>query len=101
MKEKAEMTREELIALGWMKKPSDKMQEKPKNQLTAVEWLVDKLDIFATEEEMNIIEQAKEMEKEQMIKFAKHCLDKSIDLDILMAYNQVEIEYTNQTFKSE
>jgi hypothetical protein len=48
-----------------------------------------------------IIHQAKEMEKEQMIKFAKHCLDKSIDLDILMAYNQVEIEYTNQTFKSE
>ena len=42
-----------------------------------------------------------EMEKEQMIKFAKHCLDKSIDLAILMAYNQVEIEYTNQTFKSE
>ena len=48
-----------------------------------------------------VAEQAKEMEKEQMIKFAKHCLDKSIDLDILMAYNQVEIEYTNQTFKSE
>ena len=38
------------------------------------------------------LEQAKEMEKEQMIKFAKHCLDKSIDLDILIAYNQVEIE---------
>ena len=33
---------------------------------TAVEWLVDKLKIFATEEEMNIIEQAKEMEKEQI-----------------------------------
>ena len=48
-----------------------------------------------------VAEQAKEMEREQMIKFAKHCLDKSIDLDILMAYNQVEIEYTNQTFKSE
>ena len=76
MKEKAEMTREELIALGWMKKPSDKMQEKPKNQLTAVEWLVDKLEIFATEEEMNIIEQAKEMEKEQKIEFACAVYDK-------------------------
>jgi hypothetical protein len=31
---------------------------------TAVEWLLDKLKIFATEEEMNIIEQAKDMEKE-------------------------------------
>jgi len=38
--------------------------------MTAVEWLVDKLEIFATEEEMNIINQAKEMEKEQMIEFA-------------------------------
>jgi hypothetical protein len=34
---------------------------------TAVEWLVNELKIFATEEEMNIIEQAKEMEKEQII----------------------------------
>ena len=33
---------------------------------TAVEWLVDKLKLFATEQEMNIIEQAKEMEKEQI-----------------------------------
>ena len=73
--------------------------------MTAVEYIKEKL--LGNEywyEDMTfdqIIEQAKEMEKEQMIKFAKHCLDKSIDLDILMAYNQVEIEYTNQTFKSE
>ena len=33
---------------------------------TAVEWLVDELQIFATKEEMDIIEQAKEMEKEQL-----------------------------------
>ena len=33
----------------------------------AVEWLVNKLQIFATEEEMNIIDQAKAMEKEQII----------------------------------
>lgn len=33
---------------------------------TAVEWLVDKLKIFATEEEMNIIELAKEIERDQM-----------------------------------
>ena len=39
--------------------------------MTAVEWLVDKLEIFATEEEMNIIEQAKEMEKQEKIKILK------------------------------
>ena len=33
---------------------------------TAVEWLVEQLQIFATEEEMNIIEQAKEIERDQM-----------------------------------
>jgi len=35
--------------------------------MTAVEWLVKKLEIFATEEEMNIIEQAKQLEKQQII----------------------------------
>ena len=34
---------------------------------TAVEWLIEQLEIFATEEEMNIIDQAKEMEKEQIM----------------------------------
>lgn len=38
---------------------------------TAVEWLVDKLEIFATEEEMNIIDQAKAMEKEQSFEIFK------------------------------
>lgn len=74
--------------------------------MTAVEWFAEELyqkvemkgDGKVFDE---LLDQAKEMDKEQMIKFAKHCLDKSIDLDILMAYNQVEIEYTNQTFKSE
>ena len=85
MKEKAEMTREELIALGWMKKPSDKMQEKPKNQLTAVEFLLRELKKYGDtcpNYEINYVieipthilteleEQAKEMEKEQKIEFA-------------------------------
>ena len=110
MKDNSEMTKEELIALGWMKNPLDKMQEKTEKQLTALEFILnmvcgkdDKGKDVRVKDCLNVhdIEQAKEMEKEQMIKFAKHCLDKSIDLDILMAYNQVEIEYTNQTFKSE
>ena len=82
--------------------------------MTAVEWQFEQLfkaekdwakevinGMQFIERKYEILAKAKEMEKEQMIKFAKHCLDKSIDLDILMAYNQVEIEYTNQTFKSE
>ena len=96
MKEKAEMTREELIALGWMKKPSDKMQEKPKNQLTAVEWLVDKLEIFATEEEMNIIEQAKAMEKEQLHKCASFWRGKENEIE-----KPIFEQYYKETFKSE
>ena len=71
-------------------------------QLTAVEWLVEKLEIFATEQEMNIIEQAKAMEKGQIIKaykrescYMKHagCTDEQI--------NQSAVNYYNETFKSE
>jgi len=47
-----------------------------------------------------IFEQAKEMEKEQKIKFAEHCLDKALDLDIRTAFANVE-QYYNETFKSE
>lgn len=36
---------------------------------TAVKWLVDQLEIFATEKEMNIIDQAIEMEREALIEF--------------------------------
>lgn len=36
---------------------------------TAVEWLVKELQIFATEQEMNIIQQALEMERQQLIEF--------------------------------
>jgi hypothetical protein len=64
MKEKAEMTREELIALGWVKKQS-----------TAVEFLEQELDknfeikgnSFLFDK---ILKQAKEMEKEKKIEFA-------------------------------
>lgn len=82
------------------------------NKMTAVQQMLKELqenfpkqmaDMYDSNQLLleDIALKAKEMEKEEKIKFAKHCLDKSIDLDILMAYNQVEIEYTNQTFKSE
>ena len=35
---------------------------------TSIEWLVEQLQIFATKEEMDIIEQAKEMEQVEKIK---------------------------------
>ena len=62
---------------------------------TAVEWLVNKLQIFATEEEMNIIDQAKEMEKEQIIDAYN---------DVWLYNNQGKYnpeQYYNETFKSE
>ena len=58
---------------------------------TAVEWLVEKLQICATEEEMSIIEQAKEMEKEQIIDACKQ---------FSYSYEEAE-QYYNETFKSE
>jgi len=69
MKEKAEMTREELIALGWVKKP-----------LTAVEFLIKEFsDILGPIETtvtgdlllVDAIKKAKEMETEQKEAFYK------------------------------
>lgn len=83
--------------------------------MTAVEWYIKKIkearqmcddasmgmDIWHT---LDVLigkgEQAKEMEKEQKIKFAEHCLDKALDLDIRTAFANVE-QYYNETFKSE
>jgi hypothetical protein len=68
---------------------------------TAVEWLIDELykqgiSLYTPE----LIEQAKEMEKEQKIKFAENCLDKALDLDIRTAFSNVE-KYYNETFKQQ
>jgi 20S proteasome alpha/beta subunit len=43
-------------------------------------------------------EQAKDLEKERAIDFAKHCLDQAKDLDIRTAFLNVEEYYEN--FKS-
>jgi hypothetical protein len=78
---------------------------------TAVEWQFEQL--FNSFEKFNngectfndylkrnleIREQALEMEKEQKIKFAENCLDKALDLDIRTAFSNVE-KYYNETFK--
>jgi hypothetical protein len=69
----------------------DALVKRNKMKHTAVEWLVDKLVIFATEEEMNIIEQAKEMEKQQII-------DAYQTSHISMMTAE---QYYNETYKSE
>lgn len=74
MKDNSEMTKEELIALGWVKRPSDKMQEKAEKQLTAVEYLINELSDIIGPIEATIsgelllagaIKRAKEMEVKQ------------------------------------
>jgi len=70
---------------------------------TAVEWLIE--EHFGgiqncTPDFRKHIEQAKEMDKQQKIDFARHCLNKAKDLDILSSFMNVE-QYYNTTFKSE
>ena len=68
---------------------------------TAVEWLEDNIQFDMTFMEiLGLIRQAKEMEKQQKIDFARHCLNKAKDLDILSSFMNVE-QYYNETFKSE
>ena len=62
---------------------------------TAVEWLMENLHTAK-----DPFTQAKAMEKEQKIKFAEHCLNKALDLDIRTSFSNVE-QYYNETFKSE
>ena len=66
---------------------------------TAIEWLIDELD-YETISKFNFkLEKAKEMEKEQSLDFAKHCLDKAKDLDVRTAFFNVE-QYFNETFNT-
>ena len=72
---------------------------------TAVEQFLNAIkdQINLSQEHLEMIEsyasQAKEMEKEQNIDFARHCLNKAKDLDILTAFMNVE-QYYNETYKN-
>jgi hypothetical protein len=68
--------------------------------MTAVEWLFDNLDLSGGSEAIETLKQAKEMEKEQKIDFARLCLNKAKDLDILTSFMNAE-QYYKETFKSE
>jgi hypothetical protein len=70
---------------------------------TAVEWLLFELSkngLLPNGILSDIHNQAKEMEKEQKIDFARLCLNKAKDLDVLTSFMNVE-QYYNETFKSE
>ena len=72
---------------------------------TAVEKLINEISIDRIGQAIiktffKEFEEAKKLEREQKIDFARHCLDKATDLDILTSYNEVE-QYYNENFKSE
>jgi hypothetical protein len=71
---------------------------------TAVEWFSKNLKDFPhikhSQSFKDLVIKAKEMEKEQKIKFAENCLDKALDLDIRTAFSNVE-KYYNETFKQQ
>ena len=66
-------------------------------QQTAIDWLVENLYYILKTEHYDIINQAKEMEKQQQIEFAKWCDN---NYNTLKAYNVADLlELYNKTFK--
>jgi hypothetical protein len=71
-----------------------------KNKMTGVEWLVEQFKKRGYIKDLVphlLLEQTKEIEKEQKIEFAKHCLNKALDTDIRTAYQDVE-KYYNELY---
>jgi hypothetical protein len=86
-----------MYSLAWLLVNMEKKQ-------TAVEWLAEQIKFINKEmyaELQEVIEQAKQMEKEQMIKFAMHLHDVDISktgTDILMEEAE---QYYNETYKQQ
>lgn len=71
-------------------------------QQTSVEWLVNWISDnpeHTLEMYIEAIQKAKEIEEQQKIDFAKHCLNKAKDLDVLTSFMNVE-KYYDEFFKS-
>jgi hypothetical protein len=69
---------------------------------TAVEWLIEQWPILESQIPERILEQAKEMEKEQMIKFANEYAESgSFYCNGEFAIEQDAEQYYNETFKQE
>ena len=66
-------------------------------QQTAAEWLINQVEDFIDLIPVDIIEQAKQMEKDQLIKFSKYILEEFTVLDYY-EYEDLE-EYYNEIFK--
>lgn len=70
-----------------------------KEKISAVEWLVDMLDIDKNDSSTkDVIDQANQMEKERMIDFAKYCLNNAKYLNFEKALFNIEEYY--EIFKS-
>ncbi len=74
------------------------MKHMEQNNMTAVEYLANRLPLGVKWSMHDHIQQAKQMEKEQKIEFAKHCLNKALDLDTRTAYKDVE-KYYKETYE--
>jgi len=70
--------------------------------MTAVEWLVDQLelDVFASTEEMAYIIMAKEIEKEQIINAVNESIESMSVLENFRKIKKGE-QYYNETFKQQ
>jgi hypothetical protein len=67
------------------------------DKITAVDWLVENIHYLHSTKWNDIIDQAKEMEKQQQIEFAKWCDN---NYNTLKAYNVADLlELYNKTFK--
>jgi len=74
------------------------MSNNKKPEQSAVDWLVEQFDLTSQAPIIkNIVDQAKQIDKEQKIDFARHCLNKAKDLDILTSFINVE-QYYNETY---
>lgn len=66
----------------------------------SIYWLFDKMITKKNTDSQlnNIFNQTEAMHKNELISFAKKCLDKALDLDVRTAHSQVENMY-NETFE--
>ena len=70
-------------------------------QLTAIEWLIDQVEDYLGDIPTDIIEQAKEMEKEQIVEAFYEGVDQESDTHGAQNLDMKDAEnYYNETFKT-
>jgi hypothetical protein len=68
--------------------------------MTSIEWLMNELKKIPFVNPKEKFEKAKEMHKAEIIDFARHCLNKAKDTDILTAFINTQ-QYYQETFKKD